>query len=103
MNSINPIRILIADDHPVVREGLVSLIQRCADMRVGAQSCTGQETLAMYRQHRPDVTLMDVRMPQMDGLETTTQIRAEFPHARIILLSTFDAVEDVYHGLQLGA
>lgn len=103
MNDTAPIRIMVADDHPIVREGLTSLIERRTDMKVVAQSCDGQETLEMYRLHRPDITLMDVRMPHMDGLETTIAIRAEFPQARIILLSTFDAVEDVYHGLQMGA
>ncbi len=97
------IRILIADDHPVVREGLVSLVERRPQMKVVAQARSGQEALEMFRLHRPDITLMDVRMPQMDGLETTIAIRAEFPQARIMLLSTFDAIEDVYHGLQVGA
>lgn len=103
MTTTAPIRILVADDHPIVREGLVSLIERRPHLSVVAQSRTGQETLEMYRKHQPDITLMDVRMPQMDGLETTAAIRAEFPQARIILLSTFDAVEDVYNGIQRGA
>lgn len=103
MSANVPIRILVADDHPIVREGLISLIERQAQMSVVAQSRTGQETLEMYRLHKPDITLMDVRMPHMDGLETTAAIRAEFPLARIILLSTFDAVEDVYNGVQRGA
>ena len=97
------IRILIADDHPVVREGLAAMIERRPDMTVVAEAATGRAALAAYRAAQPDVVLMDLRMPEMTGVEAIGAIRGEFPGARIIVLTTYDGDEDIYRGLQAGA
>jgi two-component system NarL family response regulator len=97
------IRLLIADDHPVVRDGLAGVIEEQADMVVVGQAGTGPETLALYGEHSPDMTLMDLRMPGMNGVETLLAIRQQFPSARIIILTTYDTDEDIYRGLQAGA
>jgi DNA-binding NarL/FixJ family response regulator len=97
------IRILLADDHPVVRAGLQALISRRSGMSVIAQASNGAEALNLFRRHRPDVALIDLRMPQMDGVETITAIREQFPAARIIVLTTFDGDEDIYRALRAGA
>lgn len=101
--SETPIRILIADDHAVVREGLAAMIQRRADLRVVAEAEDGQRALELVRQHKPDVILMDLRMPVLGGVEAITRIRAEQPQARIIVLTTYDGDEDIYRALQAGA
>ena len=97
------IRILIADNHPIVRDGLVGVIEEQVDMAVVAQAATGTEALTLYRQHRPDITLMDLRMPEMNGAEAIAAIRREAPAARAIILTTYDADEDIFRGLQAGA
>jgi two-component system NarL family response regulator len=97
------IRILIADDHPVVREGLAAIIERQPALSVVAEASNGQEAVALYRQHRPDVTLVDLRMPELDGVAVITTIRREFPEARIIILTTYDGDEDIYRGVFAGA
>ena len=97
------IRILIADDHPVVREGVAAMIERRPDMTVVAEAATGREAVAAYRAAQPDVVLMDLRMPEMTGVEAIGAIRGEFPGARIIVLTTYDGDEDIYRGLQAGA
>ena len=102
-NSTRPINVLIADDHPVVREGLAAIVERREDMTVIGQAGNGQEAVALYRRHQPDVTLMDLRMPQMDGTAAIAAIREEFPNAAIIVLTTFDGDEDIYRGLRAGA
>jgi two-component system NarL family response regulator len=99
----NLIRILIVDDHPIVRDGLAGVIEERDDMVVVGQAGTGPEALALYREHQPDVTLMDLRMPGMSGVETLTAIRIEFPTARAIILTTYDTDEEIYCGLQAGA
>lgn len=98
-----PVRLLIVDDHHIVRRGLVALLSTVPEMQVVAEASDGQEALVLYRQHQPDVTLMDLRMNTMNGVETTRAIRAEFPNARIIVLTTFDGDEDIYRALQAGA
>jgi len=94
---------MIADDHPVVRDGLVGVIEEQDDMTVVGQATTGPEALTLFRKNRPDVTLMDLRMPGMNGVETISAIRQEAPSARAIILTTYDTDEDIYRGLQAGA
>lgn len=103
MQTDNVIRIMIADDHPIVREGLTAIIDRREDMSVVGQANDGKAALEVFRETQPDITLMDIRMPHMDGIATITQLRSEFPDARIIVLTTFDSEEEVYRGLQAGA
>jgi two-component system NarL family response regulator len=95
------IRILLVDDYAVVREGLAALLNRQADMRVVAEAGNGKEAVEAYRTHRPDVTLMDISMPELDGIAAAVAGLAEFPAATIILLSS---VDDVFErGRQAGA
>ena len=103
MNLPNPIRILVVDDHPVVRQGLVGMLEEVRDLTVVGQARNGREAINIFRQQQPDVTLMDLRMPEMDGVDAITAICAEFHQARIIILSTFDSDEDIYRGLRSGA
>jgi len=98
------IRVLIADDHGVVREGLVSMIRRNkADMTVVGEAGTGREAVELWNEHRPDVMLLDLRMPELDGVEVIKEIRATDEKARIIVLTTFDGDEDIYRAIQAGA
>lgn len=101
--STKPVRLLVVDDHHIVRQGLIALLATVPEMQVVAQASDGRQALALFRQHQPDVTLMDLRMNSMNGVETTKAIRAEFPNARIIVLTTFDGDEDIYRALQAGA
>jgi two-component system NarL family response regulator len=97
------IRILIVDDHSIVRQGLATIINRDPEMTVIAQAEDGQQAIALFGEHQPDVTLMDLRMPQMGGVEAITAICTQFKPARIIVLTTYDGDEDIYRGLQAGA
>src|SRR3954451_12236427 len=97
------ITVLIADDHSVVREGLVSLITRKADMTVIGEASNGREAVELWKQHHPDVTLLDLRMPELDGVSTLKEIREKDEKARIIVLTTFDGDEDIYRAIQAGA
>ncbi len=99
----DPIRLLIADDHPVVREGLAAMLNRRADMRVIAEATNGAEAVTLALQHRPDVVLMDLRMPHLNGVEALEQIRAEWPEARVIVITTYDGDDDIYRALRAGA
>jgi two-component system NarL family response regulator len=101
--SDNSIKIMVIDDQAVVRQGFVSLINTVADMFVVAEGTNGQEAIELFRIHRPDVTLMDLRMPQMGGVEAIVAIRKEFRDARMIILTTYDGDEDIYRSLQAGA
>jgi two-component system NarL family response regulator len=101
--SDNTIKIMVIDDQAVVRQGFVALINTVADMSVIAEGTNGQQAIELYRLHRPDITLMDLRMPQLGGVEAITAIRKEFPDARLIVLTTYDGDEDIYRSLQAGA
>jgi len=103
MSTENPIRILITDDHFLVRVGLATVINTQPDMSVVAQAGDGRQAVEMFRHHRPDVTLMDLRMPEMNGIEAIQAICKEFPDSRIIVLTTYDGDEDIYRALQAGA
>jgi two-component system, NarL family, response regulator len=103
MSQSTEIRVLIVDDHSLVAEGLANIINYDPEMAVVAQAEDGQQAIARHREHQPDVTLMDLRMPGMGGVEAITAICAEFKSARIIVLTTYDGDEDIYRGLQAGA
>ncbi|MHC5746361.1 MAG: response regulator [Nostoc sp.] len=103
MSQSTTIRVLIVDDHAVVRKGLATIINRDPEMTVIAQAEDGQQAIALFREYQPDVTLMDLRMPKMGGVEAIMAICAEFKQARIALLTTYDGDEDIYRGLQAGA
>jgi two-component system NarL family response regulator len=103
MPKSNPIRILIADDHLVVRVGLRSMIDTQPDMAVIAEAANGQEAVDLYRQHKPDIVLMDLRMPRMSGVEATAAICGQFPQALIVVLTTYDGDENIYQALHAGA
>ena len=97
------ISVLIADDHSVVREGLVSLIGRRADMTVVGEASNGREAVDLWKKLRPNVTLLDLRMPELDGVGAIRQIREHEEGARILVLTTFDGDEDIYRAIQAGA
>src|SRR3954453_6160851 len=99
----NTIRIMVIDDQAVVRQGFVALVNTVADMVVVAEGTDGQQAVDLYKLHRPDVTLMDLRMPKMGGVEAISAIRKEFRDARLIVLTTYDGDEDIYRSLQAGA
>lgn len=97
------IRVMVVDDHFVVRMGLSGSINVEPDMIVDTEASTGEQAVASYRQHRPDVVLMDLKLPAMSGIDATKAICQEFPGASIIMLSTHDGEEDIYRSLQAGA
>jgi two-component system NarL family response regulator len=98
-----PIRLLVVDDHPVVRGGLVALLGTVDDMKVVAEADDGREAFEQYSLHQPDVTLMDLRLRTVGGVDAIQLIRAKWPAARVIVLTTFDGDEDIYKAIQAGA
>jgi DNA-binding NarL/FixJ family response regulator len=100
---LEPIRLLIVDDQRLMREGLRTLLELEPDIRVAGEAGDGQQALDQYASLLPDVVLMDIRMPVMDGVEATRQLRQGFPHSRVIILTTFDDDAYVFDGLRAGA
>ncbi len=103
MTSAAHIQVLVVEDHNVVRQGIVAILNQQENIEVIAEAGNGKEAIAQYQTHLPDVTLMDLRMPLMEGVEAITHIRKEAPDARIIILTTYNTDEDIYRGLQAGA
>jgi DNA-binding NarL/FixJ family response regulator len=99
----NSIRIMTVDDHPLLRQGIATLIEAEEDMEVVAEARDGEEAIAQFRQHHPDVTLMDIQMPNVNGTEAISRIRSEFPDAKILVLSTYAGDVQVLRAIKAGA
>lgn len=97
------IEIMVVDDHHVVRQGLVALLNTVPGFKVVAEASDGKQAVELHRKHKPDVTLMDLRLPNLGGADAIAQIRLQTPAARIIVLTTFDGDEDIFRALQAGA
>jgi DNA-binding NarL/FixJ family response regulator len=103
MSAPAPIRILTVDDHPLLREGVAAMIKSQGDMELVAEASTAKEGLEQFRRHRPDITLMDLRLPDMNGIDAMAAIRTEFSDARIIVLTTFEGDVEIQRALAAGA
>ena len=103
MNDQAQIRVLSVDDHPLLSEGIAALIKNQPDMQLVAQATSGNDAMEKFRGYRPDVTLMDLRLPDMSGIDTMMAIRTEFPEARIIMLTTFEGDVEIQRALGAGA
>jgi DNA-binding NarL/FixJ family response regulator len=103
MTEPDPIRVLCVDDHPLMREGIAAMIRDQPDLRLVAEAASGGEAIRRHREHRPDVTLMDLRLPDMSGIEAVIAIRAEHPEARVLMLTTFEGDMDIQRALRAGA
>lgn len=103
MPTAAQIRVLSVDDHPLLREGLAAIIANQPDMVLVAQACTAQEGIQQFRKHQPDVTLMDLRLPDKSGIDAMIAVRNEFPEARVIMLTTFEGDVEIQRALEAGA
>ena len=103
MSTTEQIRIFSVDDHPLLHEGLATVIRHQSDMQLVAEADNGHEAIQRFREHRPDVTLMDLRLPDMSGIDAMIAIRSEFPEARIIILTTFAGDAEIQRALESGA
>jgi DNA-binding NarL/FixJ family response regulator len=98
----DPIRVLCVDDHPLVRKGIASILANEADITLVGEADNGRDAVRLFRELRPDVVLMDLRMREFDGIETTRAIHGEFPDARIVALTSYDGDQDIYRALEAG-
>jgi DNA-binding NarL/FixJ family response regulator len=103
MNNQAQIRVFSVDDHPLLIEGIAAIINNQPDMKLVAQATCGSDAIRKFREHLPDVTLMDLRLPDMSGIDTMMAIRTEFPEARIIMLTTFEGDVEIQRALGAGA
>lgn len=103
MSNKQSIRVFSVDDHPLLREGIATLVNNQPDMVLVGEASTGAEAIQQFRQHLPDVTLLDLRLPDMSGIDVLIAIRSEFPEARIVMLTTFEGDVEVQRALQAGA
>jgi DNA-binding NarL/FixJ family response regulator len=102
LEAVNCIRILSVDDHDLVRKGIAAILSTEPDLQLVAEANTAAEAIRLHRLHRPDVTLMDLRLPDKSGIETTRAIRSEFPETKIIALTSYDGDQDIYRALEAG-
>jgi len=101
--SVDKIKVMIVDDHPLLRVGVASIVNARADMTVVAQTGTGEEAVSLFSQHWPDITLMDLRLPKMSGVDAILAIRSRFPAAKFVVLTTYEGDEDIHRALEAGA
>jgi DNA-binding NarL/FixJ family response regulator len=103
MSNQVPIRVLCVDDHPLLREGISAIINSQPDMSLVGEAANGNEAIQKFREHQPDVTLMDLRLPDMSGIDALIAIRADFPEARVVMLTTFEGDVEIQRSLEAGA
>jgi DNA-binding NarL/FixJ family response regulator len=103
MSTPSLIRILTVDDHPLLRKGIAALVNAEDDMKLVAEASSGEEAVEKFRAHRPDVTLMDIQLPGLNGIETISQIQKEFPNAKVIVLTTYSGDAQVVRAIRVGA
>jgi DNA-binding NarL/FixJ family response regulator len=103
MMGSEKIRVMVVDDHPLMRVGVSSIVNARSDMATVAEAGTGEEAVLLFRKHKPDVTLMDLRLPKMNGVEAIRTICGEFPRSRFIVLTTYEGDEDIHRALEAGA